>query len=177
MSHNTSLRQLLSSTGHTDQEGNARSLRSNAAAGGSGDVSLKKDFVVKSVNNPVLQYHDIPGGKISVAGDHLDHHGTYGYNLGVIAIELKNPNSPTGDYSHITVKIYDDQGSVHATATGRHGQVVVFRDIDAGNSSSGFKVYTVELINTNGGMGQRYPVKLFNTDRTSFSYSFNTTNQ
>ncbi|MBC8416917.1 hypothetical protein H8E06_01130 [bacterium] len=177
MSHNTSLRQLLSSTGHNDQESNARSLRSNAAGGAAGDVSLKKDFVVTSVNSPIPQYHDIPGGKISVAGDHLDHHGQYGYNLGVIAIELKNPNSPAGEYSHITVKLYDDTGSVHATTTGRHGQVVVFRDLDAGNNTSWFKLYTIELINTNGGMGQRYPVKLFNTARSSFSYKFDASNQ
>ena len=48
MSHDTSLRQLLSSTGYDGQSD--RSLRANAGAGASGDVSLKKDFITESIN-------------------------------------------------------------------------------------------------------------------------------
>ena len=161
MSHDKSLKKLLDSTGNTDDSSN-RSLKADAAGGLAGDVSLKKDFNVDSVNSPAATYHDIPGAEFTVSPDHYLHEPAYAVDLGKISIKLIMPNARS-PYNHITVKLYDDTGSLLQTGTGYHGQIINFRGLDSG--TEGFRVYVLEMLNTNGGMGQTFVAKVDNESR------------
>ena len=166
MSHDKSLKQLLDSTGNTD-DSSERSLRADAAGPTTGDVSLKKHFNVDSVDSPAPRYHDIPGGTITVSYDHVNHHSAYGVNIGAVSIKLNMPNAKS-PYNHITVKLYDDTGTLLQTGTGYHKQVINFRDVDSG--TEGFRVYVLEFLNTNGGMGQTYVVKMPSTYKIPWAF-------
>ena len=172
MSHDTSLRQLLSSTGSTtSQEDSAVSLKANAAGGASGDVSLKKDFVVEQVGTMKPTYSDVPGATVYVAVDHTVHNTAYSYNIGQITLHLNMPDIVTGTYAHITAKLYDDSGSLVQTGTGHHGSVITFKQLDGG--TEGFRMYTVELMNTNGGMAQAWSTKVFTSSLQPWTYDAN----